>query len=58
MGVIQKIVYYFALVMTKVLNLSGAESLSVAGNIFLGQTESPLMIKAYLQKCQDLNYFW
>ena len=49
-GVIQKIVYYFALIMTKVLNLSGAESLSVAGNIFLGQTESPLMIKAYLTK--------
>ena len=34
--------------MTKLLKLSGAESLSVAGNIFLGQTESPLMIKAYL----------
>lgn len=50
MGIIQKIVYYFALIMTKVLNLSGAESLSVAGNIFLGQTESPLMIKAYLAK--------
>ena len=50
MGVIQKIVYYFALIMTKVLNLSGAESLSVAGNIFLGQTESPLMIRAYLAK--------
>lgn len=32
------------------MNLSGAESLSVAGNIFLGQTESPLMIKAYLSK--------
>ena len=50
LGVIQKIVYYFALTMTKLLNLSGAESLSVAGNIFLGQTESPLMIKAYLAK--------
>src|SRR5690554_7116912 len=36
--------------MTKLLRLSGAESLSVAGNIFLGQTESPLMIKAYLEK--------
>ena len=36
--------------MTKLLKLSGAESLSVAGNIFLGQTESPLMIKAYLAK--------
>lgn len=49
-GIIQKIVYGLAWVMTKIMNLSGAESLSVAGNIFLGQTESPLMIKAYLDK--------
>lgn len=50
LGIIQKVVYYMALVMTKLLGISGAESLSVAGNIFLGQTESPLMIKAYLDK--------
>lgn len=50
LGIIQKIVYGLAWLMTKVLKLSGAESLSVAGNIFLGQTESPLMIKAYLEK--------
>ncbi len=50
LGIIQKIVYGMAWVMTKLLRLSGAESLSVAGNIFLGQTESPLMIKAYLEK--------
>ena len=49
-GIIQKIVHFLALLMTKILKLSGAESLSVAGNIFLGQTESPLMIKAYLSK--------
>lgn len=49
-GVIQKIVYAFAWVMTRLLKLSGAESLSAAGNIFLGQTESPLLIKAYLGK--------
>jgi CNT family concentrative nucleoside transporter len=49
-GIIQKVVYYLALGMTKLLKLSGAESLSVAGNIFLGQTESPVMIKAYLEK--------
>ncbi len=49
-GIIQKIVYALAWVMTKLMGLSGAESLSVAGNIFLGQTESPLMIKAYLDK--------
>jgi CNT family concentrative nucleoside transporter len=50
LGIIQKIVYGLAWLMTKALRLSGAESLSVAGNIFLGQTESPLMIKAYLEK--------
>ena len=49
-GIIQKIVYGLAWLMTKIMKLSGAESLSVAGNIFLGQTESPLMIKEYLPK--------
>ena len=39
-----------AMLLTKLLKISGAESLSVAGNIFLGQTEAPLMIKAYLEK--------
>lgn len=48
MGIIQKIVYGLAWLMTKTMRLSGSESLSVAGNIFLGQTESPLLIKAYL----------
>lgn len=50
LGIIQKIVYALAWVMTRAMRLSGAESLSVAGNIFLGQTESPLMIKPYLEK--------
>ena len=50
LGIIQKIVFALAWVMTKAMQLSGAESLSVAGNIFLGQTESPLMVKAYLEK--------
>lgn len=50
LGVIQKVVWALAWVMTKAMKLTGAESLSVAGNIFLGQTESPLMIKAYLDK--------
>ncbi len=48
LGIIQKVVYGLAWVFTKLLNISGAESLSVAGNIFLGQTEAPLMIKEYL----------
>lgn len=50
LGVIQFVVKAFAQVFTKLLGISGAESLSVAGNIFLGQTEAPLMIKAYLEK--------
>ncbi|GGE37098.1 NupC/NupG family nucleoside CNT transporter [Psychroflexus planctonicus] len=50
LGVIQVVVKGMAWVLTKLLGISGAESLSVAGNIFLGQTESPLMIKAYLEK--------
>lgn len=49
-GIIQKVVWALAWVFTKALKISGAEALSVAGNIFLGQTESPLMIKAYLDK--------
>ena len=50
LGVIQKVVKSLAWLLTKLLQVSGAESLSVAGNIFLGQTEAPLMIKAYLEK--------
>lgn len=50
LGIIQKVVYGLAWLMSKTMKLSGAESLSVAGNIFLGQTESPLMVKAYLPR--------
>lgn len=49
-GIIQFMVFLFAWVMTRLLRLSGAESLSAAGNIFLGQTESPLLIKGYLDR--------
>ena len=48
-GIIQKVVKVMALLLSKLLGISGPESLSVAGNIFLGQTESPLMIKPYLE---------
>ncbi|MFC0603906.1 NupC/NupG family nucleoside CNT transporter [Winogradskyella pulchriflava] len=50
LGIIQKVVKAFGWLLTKLLKISGAESLSVAGNIFLGQTEAPLLIKAYLEK--------
>jgi CNT family concentrative nucleoside transporter len=50
LGVIQFFVRILGYALSRALGLSGAESLSVAGNIFLGQTESPLLIKAYLEK--------
>lgn len=50
LGVIQVLVKWMAWLLSKTLGISGAESLSVAGNIFLGQTEAPLLIKAYLEK--------
>ena len=50
LGIIQKVVKGLAWLLSKALKISGAESLSVAGNIFLGQTEAPLLIKAYLER--------
>ena len=50
LGVLQFLVKILAKGTAKLLNISGAESLSVVGNIFLGQTEAPLLIKAYLPK--------
>lgn len=47
-GVMQKIVNAFAWIMRRFLNISGPESLSTAGNIFLGQTEAPLLVKPYI----------
>lgn len=49
-GILQKVVFAFAIFMKKTLKLSGAESLAAAGNVFLGQTESPLLIKPYIDK--------
>ncbi len=47
-GILQKVVYVFAWIMKKFMKLSGAESLAAAGNVFLGQTEAPLLVKPYL----------
>ncbi len=49
LGILQKIVYGFAWVMAKTMGLSGAESMSAAGNIFLGQTEAPLLVKPFVK---------
>jgi concentrative nucleoside transporter, CNT family len=48
--IIPKIVYGFAWLMKSTMGLSGPESVAAAGNIFLGQTESPLLVKPYLDK--------
>jgi len=49
LGVLQKIVYSIAWIMARTMRLSGAESLSAAGNIFLGQTEAPLLVRPFVK---------
>ncbi len=48
LGVLQKLVYGIAWIMARTMGLSGAESLSAAGNIFLGQTEAPLLVRPFV----------
>ncbi len=48
LGVLQKIVYGFAWLMKRTMGLSGPESLAAAANVFIGQTEAPLVVKPYL----------
>lgn len=48
LGILQKVVFVIAWVMSRTMRLSGAESLSAAGNIFLGQTEAPLLVRPFI----------
>ena len=57
LGIIQKIVSFLAWLLNRFLKITGAESLSLAGNIFLGQTESPILIKSYLEKMTKSQLF-
>lgn len=50
LGILQKIVFGIAWVMSKGMRLSGSESLSAAGNIFLGQTEAPLLVRPFIAR--------
>lgn len=50
LGILQRIVFGFAWVMNHLLKISGAESLAASANIFMGQTEAPLLIKPYLNR--------
>lgn len=57
LGVMQKVVNGFAFIMQKVLKLSGAESLAAAANVFVGQTEAPLVIRPYLKNMTSSELF-
>jgi len=57
LGIIQKVVVGLAWAMKKAMRLSGPESLGVAGNLFLGQTEAPLLIKEYLERMSRSEIF-
>ena len=53
LGIVQVVVRAIAKVMQRTLGTSGAETLSAASNIFVGQTEAPLVIKPYLPKMTE-----
>lgn len=48
LGILQKLVFGIAWLMSKTMRLSGAESMSTAGNVFLGQTEAPLLVRPFI----------
>ena len=50
LGIMQRIVSVLAIVMQRTMGTTGPESLSAAANIFVGQTEAPLVIKPYISK--------
>jgi nucleoside transporter len=50
LGIMQKVVIFFAKIMEHTMRVSGAEALSNSANIFVGQTEAPLVIKPYIEK--------
>jgi len=50
LGIMQKVVMFFARIMAHTMRVSGAEALSNSANIFVGQTEAPLVVRPYLEK--------
>ena len=57
LGIMQKIVLFFARIMVKLMNTSGAESLVASANIFVGQTEAPLAIRPYVPALTESELF-
>ncbi len=56
-GIIQRVVYWMAWVMSRTMGTSGVESLSAASNVFLGQTEAPLLVRHYLTSATRSELF-
>jgi CNT family concentrative nucleoside transporter len=56
-GIIQRIVKIFAFLLQRLLNLTGAESIATSANMFLGQSESPLLVKPYLNNMSRSEIF-
>ncbi len=50
LGIMQRVVAFMARIMVRVLNISGSEALSVAANVFIGQTEAPLVVRPYVSR--------
>ncbi|HQQ97439.1 MAG TPA: nucleoside transporter C-terminal domain-containing protein [Cyclobacteriaceae bacterium] len=50
LGILQKVVFAFAWLMARTMRLSGSESLSASANIFMGQTEAPLLIRPFIAR--------
>ncbi|MEM1327750.1 MAG: nucleoside transporter C-terminal domain-containing protein [Bacteroidota bacterium] len=57
LGILQKIIFSFAWLMRRTMRLTGAESLAMAANVFIGQTEAPLVIKPFLDKMTRSELF-
>lgn len=57
LGIMQKVVQGMAWVMFKAMRISGAESLSVAANVFVGQTEAPLVVRPYIARMTESELF-
>ena len=57
LGIMQRVVQGMAWVMTRSLRISGAESLSVAANVFVGQTEAPLVVRPYINRMTQSELF-
>jgi CNT family concentrative nucleoside transporter len=57
LGLMQKVVQAMAWIMLKIMRISGSESLSVAANVFVGQTEAPLVVRPYIARMTESELF-